>query len=393
MKKAFTLIELLVVIAIIAILAALLMPALTKAKAEAQKAACKANVHNAGLAFEMFLNDSDGVYPGWVVDENNSVGMNNDPTPGTGDWASMKGATATGGTPLYQLYDRGYMRDSDVFDCPSADNQSRGNWGAAMVIGPDDDPDGFSGIARADDPEWFSIDKTEKIIYFAEYGYDHSRIARQSVPARVMYGDMWERGHGWGYDVAYWPYNHPGGSNVLFVDNAVEFAPLLDTDDSWYVRVGWSNWWRNGWIANPRMDEDAHRWDEYDALGASGIGNGPQDLKYPRDKDDVYAIEGWNVNSPPQVEAGNRWSYQADPLEKYDGMSDADGWSYNSGDKTLDPDGTSPVGGGRTYRFWSFRPANRRFFPEVGDFAKSGDWDTHDARLMSTEYLTGDTGF
>lgn len=59
----FTLIELLVVVAIIAILASLLLPGLAGAKKASHKTACTSNLHNVGLAVQMYADDNRGLIP------------------------------------------------------------------------------------------------------------------------------------------------------------------------------------------------------------------------------------------------------------------------------------------------------------------------------------------
>ncbi len=126
-RRGFTLIELLVVIAIIGILAAILLPALARARESARRASCQNNLKQWGLVFKMYSGESKGERFPSIQFQATPNGQIDCETLGNGSGDYILAA----GPKVLSIYQE-YLTDPNIAFCPSDSNQNPN-----MLVGPD----------------------------------------------------------------------------------------------------------------------------------------------------------------------------------------------------------------------------------------------------------------
>jgi prepilin-type N-terminal cleavage/methylation domain-containing protein len=140
-RHAFTLIELLVVIAIIAILAAMLLPALAKAKEKAKAIACVSNMKQIGIALVMYVDDQNGYYP--TVSYTDVFGNSVVWPKELGAYMPQQGANVT-------------SRANAVFVCTGNKYENLGSNTVSLTYGASDTMRGINPASGATPPGLFS---------------------------------------------------------------------------------------------------------------------------------------------------------------------------------------------------------------------------------------------
>jgi prepilin-type N-terminal cleavage/methylation domain-containing protein/prepilin-type processing-associated H-X9-DG protein len=254
-SRAFTLIELLVVIAIIAILAALLLPTLAKAKVQAMQTSCLSSMKQWGLAQQMYVNDykdrlpTDGMGADGDYDGNAApYGMPLDPSawfnvlpPYAGEHPLSYYYSLPGGVPYKKMPFPG-GNGSKFWNCPSA--QMTPNEAQNVVVGAG--VYGFFSFAQNLDLNKIPGTATSATDLGDEYPYPTmGRIADLSKPSAVVLM----------FDCVFNPVTEVDNGSPQYnsVNPGIRFKSLASRHNKGAVLVftdGHSKWYKDYYLTN-----------------------------------------------------------------------------------------------------------------------------------------------
>lgn len=223
-RRAFTLIELLVVISIIAVLAAMLLPAISMVRDAARGVVCSNNMRQLGMAVAQYTGENQGILPpGWVQGTEN-IWDRFSPT----DWLSetfagqyLDGVIVSAGRVISD-------KPNKLVRCPKSNALMSFNWypvsyGANKNLLPYiDSSDDWSQVVSI---SAIRIATTTAMIAESNDSRWHPDFANNPAfdDRGLVYG-------GSGPDYRTWAGRHRRGANVCFADGHVSFSPHLGID-------------------------------------------------------------------------------------------------------------------------------------------------------------------